>query len=384
MITMSPLTRKFKLVVFLLIILIFPLIYAIPFYVQHSNKDVLTRVADYTMNELDYSLFTDWGKGICVHGIVDTYKVTGDEKYLSFAQTWVDQSIRTQTSDGVFGHGEVLVGDATAIALSVLYFYNRTGDPKYLEAARKNLNYLRSPDRMWVNGSPLVGGSSHVSNKPELWIDHLYMVMPFWAKMGVLLGNDTYIDEAIHQVDIHLQYLQDPVTNLVAHAWSEHEGFLDPNLWGRGIGWTTASLARLLGIVPNTHANYSYLLNTVLTMLTALDDYQDPATGLWHTIINDSSTYLETSCSTLFAYTVAKLENINATWINAGNETMAKNAFNAVVQKVDEFGVLHWVSGGTGTNSYGTPRCERAIPWGQGLFLSMYREFHELNWTGGV
>ncbi len=360
------------------------MIYAVPFYIQQSNRDVLARVADYTMNELDYSIFTDWGKGICVHGLLDAYSVLEDAKYYAFAKKWTDQSIRTQTADGAFGHGDIAVGDTTAIGLSVLYFYNQTGEAKYLEAAVKNLDYHRSSDRVWVAGPPLIGGSSHHHTRPELWIDHLYMVIPFWAQMGVLLGNDTYIDEAIHQLAVHLQYLQDPITKLVAHIWSEDEGFLDPNLWGRGIGWATACLARLLGIVPNTHANYSYLLDTTLTMLAALDEFQDPATGLWHTIVNDSATYLETSCSTLFAYTIAKLENINSTWIDLGNETVAKNAFSGIVDKVDNLGVVRWVSGGTGPDSYGAPRCEYAIPWGQGLFLSMYREFQQLNWTGGI
>ncbi len=381
---MPSLTRNVKFVIFLLILIIFPIIYTVPFYIQHSQKDVVRRVADYTMNELDYSIFTDWGKGICVEGLLEAYLLTGDEKYLAFAQSWVDQSIRTQTTDGAFGHGDITVGDSTAIAQSVLYFYNHTGDPKYLEAAIKNLNYLRSPERIWVVGPPLIGGSSHTHNTPELWIDHLYMTMPFWAQMGVILGNETYIDEAIHQIAIHLEYLQDPVTGLVAHIWSEDEGYLDAHLWGRGIGWATGAIVKLLEIVPNTHANYSFLLNTVLTMLASLDDYQDPQTGLWHTVVNDSSSYLETSCSTLFAYTVAKLKNINATWIDAGNETMAKNAFQSVVEKVDSLGILHWVSGGTGADPYSAPRCEYAIPWGQGLFLNMYHEFDKLNWIGGV
>jgi len=364
--------------------LLFPIIVALPIYIDLSNKNVCIRVADYTMNELDYSIFTDWGKGICIQGLLDTYKIFGDEKYLSAAHYWVDQSIRTQTKEGIFGHGEVTVGDATAIGLSVLYFYNQTGDSKYLEAALKNLEYLRSSERIWVDGPPLVGGSSHVQTKPELWIDHLYMVVPFWAKLGVLLNNNTLINEAINQIYVHFKHLQDPLTKLVSHIWSENEGFLDPTLWGRGNGWATAAIARVLGIIPNTHTNYSYLLNTVLSMLASLDDYQDPTTGLWHTILNDSSTYLETSCSTLFAYTVAKLHNINATWIDEGNKSMAIAAFNGVVQKVDSFGVVHWCTGGTGANPYGVPRAEYAIPWGQGLFLSMYREFYLANWTGGI
>ncbi|NVM55977.1 MAG: glycoside hydrolase family 88 protein, partial [Candidatus Helarchaeota archaeon] len=350
--------RRFGLIIFFLVIMIFPLVFTIPFYSRLSQQDVLTRVADYTMNELDYSIFTDWGKGICMHGLLDAYNVTENEKYLSFAQYWVDQSIRTQTADGSFGHGEFKVGDSTAIGLSVLYFLNQTGDRKYRDAAIKHLNYLRSPEQIWVNGSHLEGGLSHTHNRPELWIDHLYMVMPFWAKMGVLLGNDTYINESIHQVYMHLKHLWDPATNLCVHIWSETEGYLDPYLWGRGIGWATAAIARMLDIIPETHANYSYLLDTVLLMLASLGDYQDPVSGLWHTIVNDTSTYLETSCSTLFAYTVAKLYNINATWINAGNKTMAIEAFNAVVQKVDNYGVVHWCTGGTGANPYDVPRTE--------------------------
>jgi len=375
--------KRLGLVIFFVIILSFPLLFAIPFYIKLSTENVCTRVADYTMNELDYSIFTDWGKGICIQGLLDAYEVTNNTKYLGFAQYWVDESIRTQTSSGAFGHGEFNVGDSTAIGLSILYFFNRTGDPKYLEAALKNLNYLRSPERIWVDGGYLEGGSSHSLTKPELWIDHLYMIVPFWAKIGQLLGNKTYYDEAVNQIYMHFKHLQDPSTNLVAHIWSEEEGFVDPSLWGRGIGWATAAIAKTLEILPPTHENYSYLLNTVLSMLASLSKFQDP-TGLWHTIVNDSSTYLETSCSTLFAYTVAKLYHINETWINEGNKTMAINAFNAVMQKVDNIGVVHWCTGGTGANPYGVPRAEYAIPWGQGLFLSMYREFQELNWTGGI
>jgi unsaturated rhamnogalacturonyl hydrolase len=375
--------RKFGFTIFFILILSFPLVFAVPSHFQLSGQNACTRVAEYTMNELDYSIFTDWGKGICIHGLLDAYEVTGDEKYRTFAQCWVDQSIRTQTAEGAFGHGDLAVGDSTAIGLSVLNFYNWTGNPKYLEAAIKHLNYLRSPERIWVDGPPLIGGSSHLANKAELWIDHLYMVIPFWAQMGVTLGNDTYIDEAVNQIQVHLKHLQEPVTKLVGHIWSETEGYLDSNLWGRGVGWATASIARILGIIPNTHSNYSYLLNNVLSMLASLDDFQD-SSGLWHTIVNDSTTYLETSCSTLFAYTIAKLYHINQTWIDDGNRTMAIRAFNAVVGKADQWGVVHWCSGGTGANPYGVPRADYAIPWGQGLFLSMYREFEAVNWTGGI
>lgn len=380
---MPSLSRKSMLVILFIIILMFPLIYAIPLYIQHSQKDVLRRVADYTMSELDYSIFTDWGKGICVHGLIDAYNATGDEKYLSFARYWTDQSIRTQTVDGEFGHGELTSGDSTAIGQSVLYFYEKTNDTVYLDAAIKNLDYLRSPDRIWVDGGHLTGGSSHLKNRPELWIDHLFMVVPFWAQLGVILNNSDYVNESVHQIFKHLEHLLDPATNLTMHIWSETVGYKDPNIWARGIGWATAAIARTLDIIPETHANYTDLRDVVLDMLVSLETYQDPS-GLWPTIVNDTNTFLETSGATLYAYTVAKLYNINASWITSALGQMAEDAFNAVVQKVDAFGVVHWCTGGTQADPHSVPPADYAIPWGQGLFLSMYREFHELNWLEGV
>lgn len=45
---------------------------------------------------------------------------------------------------------------------------------------------------------------------------------------------------------------------------------------------------------------YRTLVSTLIRQINALLQLQDPSTGLWHTLLDDSSTYVETSGSAGF------------------------------------------------------------------------------------
>ena len=365
--------KKVFWLIIICFLLIIPLIVGGIGYNQVKSKSVFIRVSDYTMKEMDFS-FGTWGKGIMLEGLLHAYNVTGNDEYLQFVKYWTDQSIRTQTDAGEFSHGETTVGDATAIGTSVLYFYQLTNDSYYLDAAQKNLNYLLNIPPRTVDG-----GLSHRLSNLELWIDTVYMTSPFIAKLGVILNDSAIIDEAVNQIFLHDKYLRDNDTHLYSHIWTWNGLNGDPYLWSRGIGWMTAAIVELLNIIPNTHDNYTDLQDLLQKIIPSITS-RIHTSGLWHTIINDTSTSLETSCAELFAYSLAlALDN---GWIDdEGNQTIAINAFNAAVNKVDNLGIVKGVSGGTGWDSYGTPIYNRAIPWGQGLFLKMYRLFQEFGWA---
>ncbi len=356
----------------ILFLVIFPLIIGTISYFQIRQEDTLIRVADYTMKEMDFS-FGTWGKGIMMAGLIDAYNITKDQKYLAFVKYWIDQSIFTQTKDGVFSHGETTVGDSSAIGISVLYFYKITNDIFYLDGAKRNMEYL-------LNKPPKTaeGGISHRMSNLELWIDTLYMVSPFLAELGIITSNNSLIDKAIEQVFIHEKYLRDENTHLYSHIWTWNGVNDDPNLWSRGIGWMTSTIVDLLDIIPKSHPNYTDLVKLLQNIIPAISSRQDPS-GLWHTIINDTSTPLETSCTELFAYSIALA--VNKSWIeDNGNKSVAIKAFNAVLNKVNDVGIVRGVSGGTGYNSYNAPIYTRAISWGQGLFMKTYKLFKILGW----
>ena len=372
--------KKHFLVIFLCFITAFPLLFAIlPFY-QLSTKNELVRVADFTMNEMDFS-FGSWGRGIMMDGLLYAYNVTGDRKYEDFTRIWTDQCIYTQTSDGSLGHGDVTLGDAAALAMPVLYFYEKTGSEFYRIAAQRQLTALLDDNHRLHD---TYRGISHVYNKLELWIDQLYMVATFMAKYGVLFNDYAIVNESVNQTRSHIALLQDPNTKLVGHIIREISPgsyvWVDSNLWGRGIGWAIASIVDIMELIegkPNQDDNFDYLNQTLNDMVINITATQDPS-GLWHTLVMDPTSYLETSCAALFAYGIAKA--VNNSWIGIGNQTNALSAFNAVCAKVNNYGELRWVSGGTGAHPETTPRFETAISWGQGIFLKMYAYFYNEGW----
>lgn len=361
---------------------ILPMLWAIvPRTILRSQSE-LVRVAEYTMNEMDFS-FGTWGKGIMQQGLLDAYNITGDPRYEQFVQFWTLQSIWTQTSDGLLGHGDVTLGDATALARPVVYFYQRTGDPIYLQAAMKHLNWLRTCD---LRVHDIYGGISHTYNRLELWVDQMYMVNIFMTEMGVLLNDQQLLNESINQTKSHVSLLQDPATGLFRHIIREMAPgvyeWRDRNLWGRGIGWAIACIVDQMDFIesdPLQVDNLNYLNNTLNQIVINLTATQDSTTGLWHTLMYDTQSYLETSCSALFAYSLAKA--VNKSWIGAGNVSTALKAFKGVLNRVNDIGILTWVSGGTGEHPELVPRFDTAISWGQGIFMKCYRFFANHGWS---
>ena len=373
--------KKHLLVVTICFLTVFPLVFAILPFQELSAKNELVRVADYTMNEIDFS-FGSWGRGIMLEGLLETYNITNDRKYEDFSRIWTDQCIWTQTTEGALGHGDVTLGDSASLAMSVLYFYQRTGSDFYRIAAQKELQYLLADAHRFHDQ---YRGISHTHDKLELWIDQLYMVGRFLAKYGVVFNDQSVINESINQTKSHMALLQDPATKLVGHIIRETAPgvymWIDPSLWGRGIGWALVTIVDIMDLIkgmPQQVDNFNYLNQTLNELVVNISNTQD-ASGLWHTLVYNSNSYLETSCAALFAYGIAKA--VNNSWIASSNASIAEKAFNAVLAKVNDFGVLRWVSGGTGASPESAPRSETAVSWGQGIFLKMYAYFKNNGWV---
>jgi unsaturated rhamnogalacturonyl hydrolase len=58
--------------------------------------------------------------------------------------------------------------------------------------------------------------------------------------------------------------------------------------------------------LPPDDGTRLFLVNSLIAQINALVKYQDQKTGMWHTLINDTSSYLEASATAGFAYGIAK------------------------------------------------------------------------------
>jgi unsaturated rhamnogalacturonyl hydrolase len=251
----------------------------------------------------------NWGYAISLYlyGQFLVYKRTGDKKYLDYIQGWVDKHV---SEDGVVDRpisalDYILPGDL------LLVLYAETKQEKYKKAADSIRHRFDTYPR--TEG----GGFWHaLSRQHQLWLDGMFMSMPFLVRYGKAFNDSTYAnDEAAKQLLIYTKHLNDPATGLMWHAYDESgaQPWADPVthhssvLWCRAIGWFGMALIEVLEILPHDHPHRKELIAQVVQVTHAYAKYQDAATGLWYQVVDKGSTagnWLETSSSSMYTYTI--------------------------------------------------------------------------------
>lgn len=185
-------------------------------------------------------------------------------------------------------------------------------------------------------------------NRQQIWADTLFMTILFMTKMGVKYHRQEWIDAATYQVLLHSKYLLDRESSLFYHGWNfENQSNYGGNFWCRGNSWLTMGLPLFLtyveGAIPNCLTDYLKIIynNQVKELLSLrAPDY------LWHTILNNPESYTETSGSA--GITAGILMGINQNFNNQKiSDIFLKESVTALLNQIDETGVVHGVSAGT-------------------------------------
>lgn len=202
------------------------------------------------------------------------------------------------------------------------------------------------------------------------------MTVLFLANMGRILDEKKYLDEAEYQFLIHVKYLADQKTGLWYHGWSfQDNSNLAGAFWGRGNCWITAAIPEYLEMVSVSASVRAFLVQAWRRQVEKLIEYQND-NGMWHTLIDDSGSYVEASATCGFAYGILKGIGIGIgedAWI-----PKAQNAIKPILAYTDDAGVLHQVS-------YGTPMGRssknfykeielKPMPYGQALAMLFFME----------
>jgi rhamnogalacturonyl hydrolase YesR len=124
--------------------------------------------------------------------------------------------------------------------------------------------------------------------------------------MSQVTGDDASAEEAISQVIRHTDQLQDPANGLYYHARDESRTNPAGRVyWGRGNGWALLADVEVLSAITSTHPLRSTILDIMQKQVAGLVRLQD-ASGLWHTVLTRSDSYLETSASALIGYALRR------------------------------------------------------------------------------
>ena len=186
-------------------------------------------------------------------------------------------------------------------------------------------------------------------NRPQpntLWLDDLYMSVPALVQMGKLTSERRYYDEATKQVLQFSKRMFNRDLGLFMHGWVQGMDVHPEFRWARANGWALMTLVEVLEVLPEDHADRAAILDLLRAHVRGLTDRQS-GSGFWHQLLDRPDSYLETSATAIFAFSMARA--INRGWIDAvayGPATLL--AWHAVTTKVNADGQVEGTCVGTG------------------------------------
>lgn len=306
--------------------------------------------------------FWEWTQGVGLYGMWKMFEKTNEQKYLDILLKYYERQL------GIGLPAKNV--NTTAPMLTLAFVYEYTKNETYGELCKEWAQWL-----MTDLPKTKEGGFQHLTsdtlNDQELWDDTLFMSVLFLAKCGVIFGNKEWVEEAKYQFLLHIKYLSDKKTGLWFHGWTfnGNHNFVEA-LWGRGNSWATAAIPELLGIIEVEPAVRRFLVEALHNQVDSLKRFQDPS-GMWHTLIDDPTSYVETSATCGFSYGILKA--VHDGLIGKEYEELAIKALTPVLANISEDGIVNQVSYGTAmgreTKQFYKEIEIKSMPYGQAMAI---------------
>lgn len=327
-------------------------------------------VETHPISNLDFTQW-EWPQGVGLYGMCKLYLSTGDQYYYDVMDKWfAARIVRGLPSKNV---------NTMAPMLTLIHLYEVDKRQDRLELCRQWAEWA-----MTEMPRTRDGGLQHITiaerNEQQLWVDTLYMTVLFLAKYGMVTNQRDYVEEAIHQYLIHIKYLVDRESGLWFHGWTFHGNHNFGRVhWGRGNSWYTAGVVDFIEIIGLEGGVRDFLVDALRNQVEALSLLSDQE-GMWHTVLDDPTSYQESSVTAGFAYGILKALRMGL--LDEKYRALALKACEALLARVDNTGVVSQVSYGTGMGNdvafyKAIPVCPMA--YGQALMVNLLSEVRRLN-----
>ena len=245
--------------------------------------------------------------------------------------------------------------DHTVFGVVPLQLYRQTGNQVYRHMG------LWYADAQWEMPRGKKHAAAHkalldkgLTWQTRFWIDDMFMISAIQSQAYLVTGERKYIDRAAREMVAYLDSIQRP-NGLFFHAGDA------PFFWGRGNGWMAAGMTELLNLLPDDNTDRPRILASYRRMMETLRQYQKED-GLWGQLVDDPSSWSETSGSAMFVY--AMIKGVKKGWIDAATYApVVRKAWIALVKQIDEKGDIAGVCEGTNkTNDRQFYLNRRALP----------------------
>jgi unsaturated rhamnogalacturonyl hydrolase len=317
------------------------------------------------VSNLDFTKW-EWPQGVGLYGMCKLYLRTKEQRYYDILDAW----FQARFAEPEPGKNV----NTMAPMLTLIHLYEIDGQPQRLERCLEWAEWV-----MHEMPRTRDGGLQHIvygrRNDGQLWVDTLYMTVLFLAKTGMVTGRRHYVEEAIHQYLLHIKYLADRESGLWFHGWTfEGNHNFGRVHWGRGNSWYTSGVVDFIEMAHIEGGVRDFLVDALRDQIDALIPLQD-ADGMWHTVLDDPTSYQESSATAGFGYGILKAVRMGL--LPERYRAVGLRACEAVLARVDETGSVTQVS-------YGTPMGDdaefyRRIPvcptaYGQALTVHLLGE----------
>ncbi len=242
--------------------------------------------------------------GCIYRGLVMLHRTTGEAR-------WIDHLIRLVTPQ--IGPDGTLAGysidefniDNILAGRCLFHLADVTGDPRYMRAAATLAEQLSTHPRT------AAGNYWHKKRYPQqVWLDGLYMGLPFQIEYGLRTGDETLVSDALAQIDKALEVTSGP-NGLLVHAyddareqpWADKTTGQSAAVWARALGWVAMALTDIAALVPDRAP-----IAATFALLDAIVREQ-AVSGLWLQVLDApelEGNYEESSASAMFAYALMR------------------------------------------------------------------------------
>ena len=270
----------------------------------------------WNIEKIKQGLKSKWNyiDGCMIKAVLQMYAISKDEKYLKFADDFIDYRVfEDGTIDG-YNVGEKNIDNVNA-GKTLFELYDLTGKEKY----RKAIDLVYSQIEIMPRCKS--GNFWHKDIYPnQVWLDGMYMGQPFYLEYETRFNNRKNYDDIFSQFKFVIENMRNPLNGLYFHAmdtsreafWCDKVTGLSQLSWLRAIGWYSMALLDSLEIVDNSDhkfdAEVKMLQDAFVDLINSMIKYQDES-GMWYQIVNYGGmdkNYLETSGSSIMAYALLK------------------------------------------------------------------------------
>ena len=271
------------------------------YFKQYLNEFYPKLLADKAWNYKD---------DLCVIGANQLFRVTGDRAWLA---PILDNAHYLMAEDGTIVNCPLDAHniDKVSFGKSLRILRDLTGDIRYSRAVGACYAMLADYPRTST------GNFWHKDIYPhQVWLDGLYMGMPFYAACLAENGEDKW-DDIIDQFESAHRLLWNERIGLYMHAndcsrkaaWADPQTGRSPSVWLRAQGWFLMALCDTYEIAKRYTPRAGALCALLQNAVKGLMPYQDRKTRMFFQVVDQPEfpgNYPETSGSAMIACSLMK------------------------------------------------------------------------------